>query len=192
MRKVRSILSWAQSHNEQEDMHFPILGMGYGYVSMIRSQMKINNSIRPQKVSGRKQLNLIHDTNHTYLFDEYSNEKLEDQLDKIKFFSDVEFGLTMEDFIITEKDLSKIFLPIASFHDDAKNNQNDEIVAAIEGVVYPWFGLSYRLDRIQFSMEQSKIDQVDHSREAILHAQKIGNLFVDEARLSSNRYDYVF
>jgi hypothetical protein len=32
---------------------------------------------------------------------------------------------------------------------------------------------------------------VDHSREAILHAQKIANLFVDEARLSENRFSYV-
>lgn len=78
VKKVRSIINWAQNHNEQEELHFPILGVGYGYISMIRSQMKINNSIRPYKVSGRKQLNLIHDTNHTYLFDEYTNEKLED------------------------------------------------------------------------------------------------------------------
>ena len=64
----------------------------------------------------------------------------------------------MQDFIIEEKDLSKIFLPIASFHDEEKSSSNDEVVAAIEGVVYPWFGLSYRIDRIQFSMEQSKVD----------------------------------
>jgi len=40
-------------------------------------------------------------------------------------------------------------------------------------------------------MEQSSIDKVDHSREAIVHAQKIANLFVDEARLSGNRFQYV-
>lgn len=61
----------------------------------------------------------------------------------------------------------------------------------MEGVVYPWFGLAYRVDRIQFSMEQSKTDKVDHSRESILHAQKIANLFVDEARLSDNRFEYI-
>lgn len=97
----------------------------------------------------------------------------------------------MKDFILQEKDLSKIFVPIAVFHDEDQSSSNEEIVATIEGVVYPWFGLSYRIDRIQFSMEQSKVDQVDHSREAILHAQKIGNLFVDESRLSLNRYDFV-
>lgn len=61
----------------------------------------------------------------------------------------------------------------------------------MEGIVYPWFGVAYRVDRIQNSMENSKRDHTDHSRNAIVHAQKIGNLFVDEARLSSNEYSYV-
>ena len=64
----------------------------------------------------------------------------------------------MEDFILKEKDLSKIFLPIASFHNEGAPSQNEEVVAAIEGVVYPWFGLCYRIDRIQFSLEQSSVD----------------------------------
>jgi hypothetical protein len=70
-------------------------------------------------------------------------------------------------------------------------NSNDEFVAAVEGVVYPWFGLSYRIDRVQFSLENVNIDLTDHSRESILHAQKIANLFVDEARLSKNRFEFV-
>jgi hypothetical protein len=36
-QKVRDILLWAQNHNEEETMHFPIMGVGYGYLSMIRS-----------------------------------------------------------------------------------------------------------------------------------------------------------
>jgi len=44
--------------------------------------------------------------------------------------------------------MSEIFVPIASFHNKDAQTSNDEIVAAIEGVVYPWFGISYRIDRI--------------------------------------------
>ena len=32
-------------------------------------------------------------------------------------------------------------------------------------------------------------DAVDHSREAVHHAQHLANLLVDEARLSPNRYE---
>jgi hypothetical protein len=40
-------------------------------------------------------------------------------------------------------------------------------------------------------MENTKRDHTDHSRNAIIHAQKIGNLFVDEARLSTHEFSYV-
>lgn len=40
-------------------------------------------------------------------------------------------------------------------------------------------------------MENTKRDHTDHSRNAIMHAQKVANLFVDEARLSSNEFSFV-
>lgn len=82
-------------------------------------------------------------------------------------------------------------MPIASFDDSDLDSPNDEMVAVVEGVVYPWFGVAYRIDRVQFGIDSSFDDLTDHSREAISHAQKIANLFVDEARLSSNEYDFV-
>ena len=97
----------------------------------------------------------------------------------------------MEDFILNHKILSSIFMPVCSFDDMSLENQNKETVAAIEGIIYPWFGVGYRVDRIQFSMESTSRDFVDHSREAVLHAQKLGNLFVDEARMSGNEFTFV-
>lgn len=113
---------------------------------------------------------------------------LEKILDNVKFFADVELGVTMSDFILQYKTLSHIFAPICSFNDKKQENQDSEMVAMIEGIIYPWFGTAYRIDRIQNSMENPKRDHTDHSRNAIIHAQKIGNLFVDEARLSSNTF----
>ena len=80
---------------------------------------------------------------------------------------------------------------MASFDDGSKKTSNEEMVAVVEGVVYPWFGFMYRLDKIQFSLHTTKEDHTDHSREAIIHAQKIANLFIDEARLSTNYFSYV-
>jgi hypothetical protein len=36
---VRRILKWSQKHNEKEAQHFPILGVGYGSLAMLKSQM---------------------------------------------------------------------------------------------------------------------------------------------------------
>jgi len=63
----------------------------------------------------------------------------------------------------------------------------------IEGTYFPVFGFSYRIDKIQFgfhAVDGEGHELVDHSRASIEHAQHIANLIVDEARLSSNRYEY--
>jgi len=54
----------------------------------------------------------------------------------------------MQDMILEHKSLSNIFMPVCTFDDTSKNSQNQEAVAAFEGIVYPWFGLTYRIDRI--------------------------------------------
>jgi len=54
----------------------------------------------------------------------------------------------MERFILTERTVSSTFIPVCSFDDSTKKSSNDEMVAAIEGIVYPWFAFAYRIDRI--------------------------------------------
>lgn len=158
---------------------------------MLKSQMAEARDFTPFTPRGSLQQNLAHDPQHTYLFDEFTKDNLENIFDKVKFFSDLELGLTMSDMILEHKSLSNIFMPVCTYDDGRKETQNLETVAAFEGIVYPWFGVTYRIDRIQYSMESRSRDKTDHSREAVLHAQKVANLFVDEARLSSNQFNYV-
>jgi len=37
---VGEILEWAQKHNADESKHFPVVGVSYGYLSMLNSQMR--------------------------------------------------------------------------------------------------------------------------------------------------------
>lgn len=104
------------------------------------------------------------------MYDEFEKESLESIFDKIKFFTDLELGITMEDMILEHKSLSNIFMPVCTFDDKSKNNQNSEFISSIEGIVYPWFGVNYRIDRVQYGMENRARDQTDHSREATVHA----------------------
>ena len=77
----------------------------------------------------------------------------------------------MEDIVLKEKSLSSTFIPVASFYDDKAKSSNEEMVSVIEGVVYPWFGISYRIDKIQFNFDDEHTHKyIDQSREAILHA----------------------
>ena len=71
---------------------------------------------------GKLQLNLAHAPKHTYIFDEYTQDDLENILDKIKMFADIELGITMEDFVLSHKVLSSIFTPVCSFNDLDEEN----------------------------------------------------------------------
>ena len=145
---IRKMLQWAQRHNEKESQHFPVLGVGYGNLALIKSQLNDEHEFDSFKAKGKLQQNLAHDPKNTYLFDEYTKDQLDSLFDRIKFFSDVEVGMTMEQFILEHKILSGIFMPVCSFDDSSKQNQNKEMVSAIEGIVYPWFGVSHRVDRV--------------------------------------------
>ena len=112
---------------------------------------------------------MAHEPIHTYLFDDFQKaEHLENLLDKMYFYSDLKLGISMHDFVVRAKTLSSIFVPVASFHDENAKNSNEESVALIEGVVYPWFGIGYRIDRIQFNLDdEAMLERLDQAKETI-------------------------
>jgi len=73
-QSVRKVLKWAQKHNEHEAQHFPILGVGYGSLAMLRSQMVDQKDFTMFRPRGKLQQNLAHDPKHTYLFDEFTKD----------------------------------------------------------------------------------------------------------------------
>jgi len=73
-KTVQRALKWAQDHNEKEANHFPVLGVGYGMVSLIKSQLADDDHLGTFEARGKLQLNLAQDPKHTYLFDEYTKD----------------------------------------------------------------------------------------------------------------------
>jgi len=70
-------------------------------------------------------------------------------------------GLSMSDFVLREKTLGHVFVPVASFDDAVLKTSNEEMVAVIEGMVYPWFGVGYRIDKIQFAFDDESDTYID-------------------------------
>ena len=56
----------------------------------------------------------------------------------------------------------------------------------MEGTSFPFFGISYSIEKIMQNIDMNLQDNIDHSRESVNQAIRLGNLFVDEARLNSN------
>ena len=100
------------------------------------------------------------------------------------FYNELQGNILLKDFL-REKTLSRVFVPVATYHEDHKA-QDDEFVAIIEGVTFPFFGISYSIHKTQYNFDLNVESHIDHSKEAVALAQKFANLFVDEARLNGN------
>ena len=111
---------------------------------------------------------------------------MEGILNNITFYHELVFGVPLNKFL-SESVLSQVFVPVATFNED-KKNQEDEIVAMIEGAHFPIFGSAVSLEKIQFNDDLTIEDDIDHSKVAIRMAQRLANLFVDEARLCQNTF----
>ena len=118
--------------------------------------------------------------------------QLEDLLDKIDFFNELDAGILLKDFNLNKG--MRPFVPVATWDsDDLSTMREDEYVSMIEGKYHPYFGFGYRIDKVQFGFHDTGTDghsKVDHHKKSMQHAQRIANLIVDEARLSPNRYEW--
>ena len=60
----------------------------------------------------------------------------------------------------------------------------------MEGVIYPFFGLAYSIDKVLYNVDESVDERLDTSPLSVRHAQRLANFFVDEARLSGNFFQF--
>jgi hypothetical protein len=58
----------------------------------------------------------------------------------------------------------------------------------VEGNAFPFFGFTFSPDKVLYNFDESVEDQIDFSRNSIKHSQYLVNFFVDEARLSKNKF----
>lgn len=125
------------------------------------------------------------------MYDEIKGMELETWFDNVRFYNELDVGIPLEKF--TQLKSLRTLVPVSSY--DAGNgiHRLDEMVSMFEGVVQPFFGFAFRLDKVQFGFHAMNGEgqyRVDHSKQSISHAQHVANFLVDEARLSGNRYEY--
>lgn len=82
----------------------------------------------------------------TYIFDSYNLTEAEATLDNSTFYNELKSNIDLKTFL-KEKVLSRVFVPIATFNED-KKNQEDEYVAIMEGVAFPFFGIAFSIEKI--------------------------------------------
>jgi len=195
MNAVKQILAFVSEENGKEDKHYPVMGVSYGMLSILKSQTtqsSLFRGLRSNLVGESLQQNLNLLPKETFLYDELMGWDLEKTLDDITFYNEVDEGIRLDDFKTAQQ--LRYFVPVATYDQGRKSDsQLEETVSTIEGTYLPIFGFGYRLDKVQFGVHAQSgeaHEKMDHSRGAIEHAQHISNLFVDEARLSPNRFEF--
>ena len=78
-------------------------------------------------------------------------------------------------------------MPVATFDHDRREKEQ-EYVAMLEGVHFPFYFTAFSLEKHQFNHHLSIEEDIDHGKPAIKMAQMFANLWVDEARLSGNTF----
>lgn len=186
---VSQIYDWAQTQNVKSAQHFPVVATSYGFLAVLQTLAVLSQSIVEVPLQERYvslQINLRLNTEDTYTYDAYSLAEAETLLDNIVFFTELSFNIKLNMFL-KEKALSKLFVPIATFNKEY-TNQGDEFVAIMEGAFFPFYGFAFNIEKITHTFDFTQAALVDTSRDAMLEAQRIGNLIVDEARLNSNYF----
>jgi len=70
---------------------------------------------------------------------------------------------------LKQRTLSRLFIPAATFDEEFKE-QDEEFVAVMEGTVFPFFGLAYSIEKVQFNIEDRLEEKIDLSKHSVRHA----------------------
>ena len=104
----------------------------------------------------------------TFLYDEFDAEVLDELFDDITVYSKMSQSLTAEK-ITTDAQLKEYFIATATFSDDDKD-QEDEYVAVVEGINFPFIGLAFSPEKVLFNAATTLDDYIDTSIDAVRHA----------------------
>jgi hypothetical protein len=110
----------------------------------------------------------------------------EDWLNNITFYNELIYNIPLGRFL-SERNLANAYVPVATF-DHERRERDLEYVAMVEGAHFPFYFTAFSPEKHQFNHHLSIEEDIDHGKAAIRMAQRIANLWVDEARLSGNTF----
>lgn len=58
----------------------------------------------------------------------------------------------------------------------------------MEGTSFPFFAFAFSLEKVQYNVDLSIEDNIDHGKNAVKLAMHFSNFFTDEARLNGNYF----
>lgn len=95
-------MEWASKHNREDDKHFPIVGVSWGMLALLKSQTtqdSLFQSLGPHLIGEPLQQNLHLLPKETFIYDELLGWDLEKTFDEITFYHEMDQGIYLKDFL---------------------------------------------------------------------------------------------
>ncbi len=146
-RAIQKAVHYAHNVNLKDQIHFPVVAVSHAYLLALRSAIHGSRGLilKHEDTAVQKSLRLAQEPEDTFIYDEMTKEEALNELQKIYFQSDLDKWISYVNFM-KDKRLSRTFMPIETIFNGSKKEQ-EELVAAIEGIAFPFYGLSYRVDK---------------------------------------------
>lgn len=116
LNAVREIVQFASDENLTDDKHFPLVGVSWGMLAILKTQTNQESLFRGLKknlVGEPLQQNLYLLPKETFIYDELVGWDLEKTLDDITFYHEMDEGITLGDFKTAQP--LRGFVPVATY-----------------------------------------------------------------------------
>jgi len=189
-------LAYVENATFEDKMHFPMFLMGNSLTTLVRARQASANHLtdmgKHRFTSSR--VDMIGHPDQYFLFNGLDREEKQALFNTGEMFNMQVSGVSTHD-IESDRQLSKLIQPIATFTQHGVDEEAHEFVAIAEGIKLPLYAFTYGIEMVQFYHEDpdaytgtSDGVNIDHSIVARHHAQEIASLIADEARMCDHYY----
>ena len=190
-------LAYVENATYENKEHFPIFMMGNALTTLVRARQASANNLTD--MTGHRfsssRIEMLGNPSDYYFFNGLEREEKQALFNTGKMFNMQVSGVKVKD-IETDKRLSKLIKPMATYTSHGINEGESQFVAMAEGLGLPLYAFTYSIEMVQFYHEDPDAfvgtnDEIhiDHSIIARHHAQEIASLIADEARLCQHSFE---
>jgi hypothetical protein len=160
---LANVLEYAFTTNAEDSEYFPVVLQNYAFTSFLNNRVPFDKSIMTllpgDLVNGNAKLRTTIDPLKSFIFDELSQDKLDDYVHDGSVYNRQPYGLTVknferEAFINTRYQIVATFNHAPKFDPSLSTNveptNKNEFVAILESLDIPLYAFSYDLSYTQF------------------------------------------
>lgn len=171
-------LAYVENATYEDNQHFPMFLMGNALQTLVRARQASAHNLRDMGAQRftNSRIEMLAHPDEFYFFNGLQREEKQALFNTGHMFNMQVTGVKSHD-IETDRQLSKLIKPIATFTSHAIEDESDQFIAIAEGIKLPLYAFTYAIEMVQFYHEDpdayvgtDDVVNIDHSIIARHHA----------------------